>query len=146
MGRQIDDIRWQWDQVTIESGVSDLREKYALITLQHRNMEHNLSLEPFATAWRRSNNEDRAKFLKLINDGDVEGLKRLIRYVAFNDISLSDLRDMASKLHIKNYSRMTKSELLGRIEHEKATQEAGKSNSVAPNAGAVDSTDNISPQ
>lgn len=81
----------------------------------------------FEILWKQSTEEQRKEVIKLVYKGNRGGLKKWMeRHSALKaeDWGYNRLRDRAKKLGVKNYSRITRDELVQAImEKESANEE-----------------------
>lgn len=83
--------------------------------LRLRNQNRLIQSMAFLDAWDLFNDVDKDIILDLIEKIDPLMIKRWIRNILYDDFenhTTIELRQLASKNHIKNYSRMTKEELI----------------------------------
>ena len=80
-----------------------------------RNIEYMIQQESFSNLWIVSDSAEREKISRIIEKRDKMRVINWIRKhpsLELGEMSISQLKDKAQSLHIKNYSRMNKSELL----------------------------------
>lgn len=80
----------------------------------------NLVLKPlFTRLWESSNKKDKKQILEIIEKGDRDALNQWMQThpdLEPGEMSIRDLRALGRKLHISNYCRMSKPELIEIIE------------------------------
>ncbi len=91
-----------------------------------RNLEYLLKSEQFALACERAIEPDKRLIDQLIRGSMIDdpkmrtramvALKLLIKRYTIEGMSSQDLKDLASQMQIKGWSRMTKDELIGAIQ------------------------------
>lgn len=107
-----------------------LRQEVQRMLLDIRNLDYTLETESFDTAYRACTNEDRADIERLIKGCMIDDARmRCSAYIAlrglirkYNVRGIHELRDIASLLGIKGWSRLTKEELLTAIERARNAQ------------------------
>lgn len=86
--------------------------------LQLRGIELSVFNPKFEQRWEESSDKDREELMKLVDTYDKEGVATWIRNhpaQEYGERTLKQLHEVAKKLHIVNYSRMSKPELLSAI-------------------------------
>lgn len=87
-------------------------------TLNTRAINRLVQTEAFAEAWKVATEDERKAMAAAINDCDIEYVRMWIRKVnrkTLIDLTIRDLRGIASRHHIKNYSRMQKDDLVSAL-------------------------------
>ena len=87
-------------------------------TLDTRAINRLVQTEAFEKAWKAASHDERTKMASAINDVDLDFVRVWIRAVnrkTLIDLSIRDLRNLASRHHIKNYSRMQKEDLVSAL-------------------------------
>lgn len=100
-----------------------LRPKLVIRDLLNRarSIDRTVEGEVFLRVFESSPLSLQQEAIELIKDLDTEGLKRWIQdreYLDLSDRTTVWLRDKAAKIGIKNYSRMSRVELIREITHE----------------------------
>lgn len=120
------------------AGLLKLREEIHNRILRLRSME-TLILRPlFDRVWEDSSEEERTKILALLDQADRNGLGLYIQKhasFAMEEKSSKELKNIARRFGILNWSRMTKDELVISIVKEEMNDRGG---SAPKNGGAVE--------
>jgi len=83
-----------------------------------RAIDRLIQTDTFKLAWEKSNKRERRQCEENIKNLYLEELRRWIKYRFHQDLgswSVFELRKEASKLHVEQYARLTKTELLSEI-------------------------------
>lgn len=100
--------------------VEILRRTVKRRVLDLRSIDHAISSDRFEIFWSSLDSETKEKFIAAIKDGDKYEFIRLLRSLReIEEMDTSSLKERARVLGVKNYSRLTKFELLIRISNEK---------------------------
>lgn len=90
--------------------------------LNYRKQDRLVQSIDFADAWDEANDEQRKVVLKLLKRGRHKAVRNWITTVFDGELwhhTIHELRAMARKYRIKNYSRLTKHNLIDSIIKEK---------------------------
>lgn len=93
----------------------EIQFKHHRFTLDFRSQDRLIQSEVFAEAWNRADEDKRKYVLNLLSKPDPYKLKRWILSIMVGGLDqypIKILRQIASYNQIKNYSRMTKTQLL----------------------------------
>ena len=99
-------------------GIVALRETLHNKVLLTRSIEYLISQPTFERLWEDSNTPEKERAKLLINKLDREGLQtwmRTHRTIDISEMGVRRLYDIARKLSIKNYSRLSKEELVAEV-------------------------------
>lgn len=90
--------------------------------LDLRNQERLINSEMFMVAWTKATKEQRKevfRYFKRIQPDSIREWANLIYSGEYESLTARELRRIASRLHIPNYSRMWKEELIKAIKTKK---------------------------
>lgn len=103
------------------SHINELRELCNIThrrLLKVRSIENIISKPGFAKVWDKSSDEDKSLVVLLVSANDKIGVNKWYnkhKSLALADRSLNQLKDIAQKLRIPNYSRLSKLEIVSII-------------------------------
>ena len=107
-------------------GIHLIREQLHSKVLRLRSVETLLSTILFERLWQDSDDKERKAVSKCIDDGDRKGITDWMNGHASLDVAerpFKYLKGLARKLRIRNYSRLSKVELIRAI---KETEDGAK--------------------
>jgi predicted kinase len=96
--------------------VIDLQVAYHLRLLEMRRLERLLSSESFISLWESASKDTKAKVVKAIRRGKISRIQAILD----KELTVSELRQLASNYQIKNYSRKPRSILLEEVNNARA--------------------------
>jgi hypothetical protein len=129
----------------MKTGLTRLRELLHHRTLKLRKMEHMLSLPFMVRLYQDSNTEEIAALEKILEGDDAKALRtwmRTHRTIELGEKGTTELRRIAKRLGIRNWSRLTKYELIALIEY-KEEQEYEKVTDACVDGGALSRHEDI---
>lgn len=98
--------------------VNELQKKVHSTILIYRSIERIIDTEDFLSLWERSDDNQKQEITTIVLNKDKYGLIRWMRQhpaVELIELPIHILRDMACKLNIYKYSRLSKVELIRAI-------------------------------
>jgi len=101
--------------------LNELRDDVKCKTLHSRGIDALINTDKFERLWEDSTNEQREKVTLLIQFGYKSRVMEWVKNHGALDIgerSSTYLRERGKELRIKNYSRLSKSELISAIKKE----------------------------
>jgi len=94
---------------------AEIQSRHHCLTLDFRGQDRLIRSDSFVEAWNRANEKERRKLLNICNTPNSMKLKAWILKIMVGGLEqfpINILRQLASFHCIKNYSRMTKTNLL----------------------------------
>ena len=98
--------------------LQDLQDDVRTKTLHHRSLIELITTDKFERLWEASSPEDRDKITALVEFGYRSKVREWVKNhesLELGERSIAFLRQQGRELSIKNYSRLTKSELIFEI-------------------------------
>jgi hypothetical protein len=105
------------------AGLKQLQEALHRKILNLRSVESMIGSYTFEHLWEASDGEEKNAVAWFVEAGKRKALLRWIRKhpsIEYGEMSLTRLKEVAQKLSIKNYSRLSKLELIRIIKTEEA--------------------------
>lgn len=104
--------------------VTDVQKRSREMLLDARNMDRLVQSENFVDAWNKASGQQKVRIEEYVWGLWPNELKELIGEICLGEhrsLTVSRLRKLASGYKIKNYSRLSKEELIKELEkHENA--------------------------
>jgi len=96
-------------------GCVDIAIQHHKYALKIRAQDVILQSPVFSAIWEKSTDDERKEVLEYIHKIDIAALKQWLKG---KELTVRELRELASHNHVRNYSRLSKTELMDALKEK----------------------------